>query len=35
MGFQDTLEAIVEQMPVQRQTLLFSATYPEAIQFIA
>lgn len=32
MGFQDTLDAIVERVPVQRQTLLFSATYPEEIQ---
>lgn len=35
MGFQDTLDAIVAQVPVQRQTLLFSATFPEEIQRIA
>ncbi len=35
MGFQDTLDAIVAQVPVQRQTLLFSATFPEGIQRIA
>ncbi|MBE0507947.1 MAG: ATP-dependent RNA helicase DbpA [Marinospirillum sp.] len=31
MGFQETLDAIVEQLPNQRQTLLFSATFPEKI----
>ena len=31
MGFQETLDAIVEQLPSQRQTLLFSATFPEKI----
>ncbi len=35
MGFQPTLDAIIDQIPVQRQTLLFSATYPEQIQSIA
>lgn len=35
MGFQPALDAIVELMPSERQTLLFSATYPEAIQSIA
>jgi len=35
MGFQDTLEKIVKQIPKQRQTLLFSATYPIEIQAIA
>jgi ATP-independent RNA helicase DbpA len=34
MGFQDSLEAIVKCIPSQRQTLLFSATYPDAIQSI-
>lgn len=34
-GFQDTLDAIIEYLPRQRQTLLFSATYPEQIQQIA
>jgi len=35
MGFQDALDAIIEQAPTQRQTLLFSATYPTSIQQIA
>jgi len=35
MGFQPTLDAIVEYAPQQRQTLLFSATYPDEIQAIA
>lgn len=35
MGFQATLEAIVEQVPATRQTLLFSATYPDAIRSMA
>ncbi|MCL1051402.1 ATP-dependent RNA helicase DbpA [Shewanella abyssi] len=35
MGFQVELEAIIEQMPVERQTLLFSATFPEQIKSIA
>ena len=35
MGFQKTLQAIVDQMPTQRQTLLFSATYPKQIQTMA
>lgn len=35
MGFQSSLDAIVDQLPRQRQTLLFSATYPEQIQSIA
>lgn len=35
MGFQPSLEAIVEQIPQERQTLLFSATYPEGIARIA
>lgn len=35
MGFQQSLDAIVEQIPNQRQTLLFSATYPKQIQAIA
>ncbi|WP_431688569.1 ATP-dependent RNA helicase DbpA [Hahella sp. NBU794] len=35
MGFQAALDAIVEKMPPQRQTLLFSATYPSQIQSIA
>ncbi|MCF6336857.1 MAG: ATP-dependent RNA helicase DbpA [Gammaproteobacteria bacterium] len=35
MGFQVTLDAIITHMPRKRQTLLFSATYPEQIQTIA
>jgi ATP-independent RNA helicase DbpA len=31
MGFADELDAIVAALPTKRQTLLFSATYPEAI----
>jgi len=34
MGFQVTLDTIIEHMPRKRQTLLFSATYPEQIQII-
>lgn len=35
MGFQPDLDAIIEQIPSQRQTLLFSATYPDQIKSIA
>ncbi|WP_202980218.1 ATP-dependent RNA helicase DbpA [Marinobacter fonticola] len=35
MGFQDELDSIVGQLPASRQTLLFSATYPEQIASIA
>lgn len=35
MGFQDSLDYIVSQTPKNRQTLLFSATYPDKIQLIA
>ncbi len=35
MGFKDTLDAIIEHTPKQRQTLLFSATFPTQIQSIA
>ncbi|MGO2075052.1 MAG: ATP-dependent RNA helicase DbpA, partial [Pseudoalteromonas sp.] len=35
MGFQDTLDAIIDCIPQQRQTLLFSATFPRAIEAIA
>ena len=31
MGFMDELDAILSFVPDRRQTLLFSATYPEAI----
>ncbi len=32
MGFQEDIEDILEKTPAERQTLLFSATVPEAIQ---
>lgn len=35
MGFQESLDNIISYMPKQRQTLLFSATFPEQIQAIA
>jgi ATP-independent RNA helicase DbpA len=35
MGFQPALDAIIDHLPRQRQTLLLSATYPEQIQSIA
>jgi ATP-independent RNA helicase DbpA len=35
MGFQEEVDAIVAKTPEGRQTLLFSATYPRAIQSIA
>lgn len=35
MGFQPSLDAIVEQVPIKRQTLLFSATFPDQIESIA
>jgi ATP-independent RNA helicase DbpA len=35
MGFQDTLDAILSFAPNKRQTLLFSATFPEEIEAIA
>ena len=35
MGFQQALDDIVGYMPKQRQTMLFSATYPEKIEKIA
>ncbi|UJF17764.1 ATP-dependent RNA helicase DbpA [Vibrio sp. SS-MA-C1-2] len=35
MGFQDAIDDIIEQMPTDRQTLLFSATYPPQIKSIA
>ncbi len=35
MGFQDTIDIIIEEVPKARQTLLFSATYPDEIQSIA
>jgi len=35
MGFHDDIMRIIEQAPRHRQTLLFSATYPEAIKEIS
>jgi len=35
MGFQEVLDRIIDQIPKQRQTLLFSATFPVQIQAIA
>ncbi len=35
MGFFDSISAIIEQVPTKRQTLLFSATYPEGIKKLA
>ena len=35
MGFQTSIDAIIEQAPKQRQTLLFSATFPEQINSIS
>ncbi len=35
MGFQKTINSIIEQVPVNRQTLLFSATFPDSIKVIA
>ena len=32
MGFQDEILAIIQQMPEDRQTLMFSATYPTSIK---
>jgi len=35
MGFQSAMDAIVDQAPKQRQTLLFSATFPDQIKSIS
>jgi ATP-independent RNA helicase DbpA len=35
MGFQDTIDDIVDCIPTNRQTLLFSATFPSEIESIA
>ena len=35
MGFQDDMMTIIDMMPQQRQTLLFSATYPDEIKDIS
>jgi len=35
MGFQESLDNIIAHVPAKRQTLLFSATFPEAIESLA
>jgi ATP-independent RNA helicase DbpA len=35
MGFFDDIAKVAKQCPAQRQTLLFSATYPEGIAKLA
>ncbi|EJL6396655.1 ATP-dependent RNA helicase DbpA [Vibrio navarrensis] len=35
MGFQDAIDAIIDAAPSQRQTMLFSATFPSEIETIA
>ena len=35
MGFEEAIDAIVKHVPKQRQTLLFSATWPEPIRAIS
>jgi ATP-independent RNA helicase DbpA len=35
MGFQESLDAIIGYLPTERQTLLFSATFPDSIAAIA
>jgi len=35
MGFSDSIQAIIAECPTDRQTLLFSATYPEQIARLA
>lgn len=35
MGFQSALDAIIDQIPTQRQTLMFSATFAEQIKSVA
>ncbi|WP_394251580.1 ATP-dependent RNA helicase DbpA [Vibrio profundi] len=35
MGFQDALDAVINEAPKDRQTLLFSATFPKSIKSIA
>ncbi len=35
MGFAESMEAILQETPADRQTLLFSATYPDTIQQIS
>lgn len=35
MGFRRDIEQIIKAVPVQRQTLLFSATVPEEVSFFS
>ncbi|MFT5676651.1 MAG: ATP-independent RNA helicase DbpA [Paraglaciecola sp.] len=35
MGFEDEMRTVIKNVPEQRQTLLFSATYPESIATIS
>lgn len=35
MGFEPQIRAIVDQMPVQRQTLMYTATWPKEVRKIA
>ncbi|GAC30939.1 ATP-dependent RNA helicase DbpA [Paraglaciecola polaris] len=35
MGFEDEMDAVIKSVPQHRQTLLFSATYPESIAKIS
>ncbi len=35
LGFADELQAVLAQLPAKRQTLLFSATFPAAVQSLA
>ncbi|SDL64428.1 ATP-dependent RNA helicase DbpA [Modicisalibacter muralis] len=35
MGFRDTLERIVAELPEKRQTLLFSATFPDDVETLS
>lgn len=35
MGFQDAVEDIISQAPSQRQTLMFSATWPDSIRILS
>ena len=35
LGFADELDALMAQLPTERQTLLFSATFPPAVQALA
>jgi ATP-independent RNA helicase DbpA len=35
MGFEDEMDAVIKSVPEQRQTLLFSATYPDSIAAIS